>query len=263
MKNKKTSLVIATAITFAACGQMSGSRDGSLAFETVTVEKSVSISSEQDAPQCSVRLQIASAKDNDNEKAKAINSAIAERLLDMEGLTLQQAADSFANSYTRNYVRDFAPLYREDRNDPEKRAWYQYHYNITSEAAGGRKGITVYTATIDYYEGGAHGINQRIVMNIDNQTGKVLELNDVFVPGYETVLNEKLTQALLEKTDARDIGELRNRGYLYSMDMFAPENFVLGKENITFIYNAYEIASYSEGIIELALDYNDLEEIWK
>ena len=100
-------------------------------------------------------------------------------------------------------------------------------------------------------------------MNIDNQTGKVLELNDVFVPGYETVLNEKLTQALLEKTDARDIGELRNRGYLYSMDMFAPENFVLGKENITFIYNAYEIASYSEGIIELALDYNDLEEIWK
>ena len=61
--------------------------------------------------------------------------------------------------------------------------------------------------------------------------------------------------------DAKDESDLRDRGYLYAMDMFAPENFVLGKKSVTFVYNHYEIASYDKGIIELELSYDDLEEL--
>ena len=252
---------IAVAAITTAC---SSNGDGKgLEFETVKAKKTVSISNEAGAPQCSVNLQLDAAKGEPKERAEAINAAIALRLLDMEGITLSQAVDSFANKYTSDYRRNFAPLYREDRGDEEKRAWYEYHYNITGKTSSGREGVTVYTATIDYYEGGAHGINQRIVMNFDNKTGQQLTLADVFVPGYEQPLNELLQEALIEKVSAKDVDDLRSKGYLYSMEMFAPENFVLGEDEVTFVYNPYEIAPYAMGMVELTIDNDELTKLWK
>ena len=47
------------------------------------------------------------------------------------------------------------------------------------------------------------------------------------------------------------------------MDMFPSENFILGEEAITFIYNPYEIAPYEKGSIELTLAYSELDDILK
>ena len=251
----------AAAMTLSSCG--SAGSDEAVSFDTVNVEKTVSVVKEDGAPTCNVHLNLACAKESMGEWAKAVNAAVVSQLFDMEGLTMQQAADSFATSYTRSYQRDFAPLYREDQSDDEKRAWYEYHYNVTSEATTGREGVIVYTAVVDYYEGGAHGINQRLVMNFDRKTGEQIELKDIFVPGFEQTLNSILLKALIEKTGSKDEQELRDKGYLYSMDMFAPANFVLGKDSMTFIYNSYEIAPYAMGMTELELTYDELESILK
>ena len=261
MKYKEIMAAIAVATIWTACG--GDSSGGGLDFETVKVEKTVGITGEAGAPQCSVSLQLAAAKGEPAERTKTINETVAQQLLNIEGVGLKQAADSFANQYTSDYRQNFAPLYREDRGDAAKRAWYEYHYNITSETKKGRKGVTVYSAAIDYYEGGAHGINQRIVMNFDNATGQMLTLADVFVPGYHQTLCDLLLEALMEKVGAKDVDELKAKGYLYATDMFAPENFELGEETATFVYNPYEIAPYAEGIIELVIDNDDLKDLWK
>lgn len=254
-----TAMTVA-AITTACSGN--GDSEG-LDFETVKATKTISISSEAGAPQCSVDLQLPMAKGEPKERAEAINAAVALRLLDMEGLTLAQAADSFANKYTNDYRRNFAPLYREDRGDAEKRAWYEYHYNIKGEAKSGREGVTVYTATIDYYEGGAHGINQLITMNFEAKTGRQLTLDDIFVPGYEQHLKEVLLDALKAKTGCKTMRALRDKGYLYSMEMFPSENFILGNETITFVYNPYEIAPYAVGSTELIIPFGDVKDLLK
>ena len=74
-------------------------------------------------------------------------------------------------------------------------------------------------------------------------------------------MSKLLLEKLQEKTDTKNVDELRQKGFLYSMDMFPTENFALDKDGITFIYNAYEIAPYDEGIIELTVDYGDCKEI--
>jgi hypothetical protein len=45
--------------------------------------------------------------------------------------------------------------------------------------------------------------------------------------------------------------------------MFAPENFVLGDDEVTFVYNPYEIAPYDQGLITLEIDNDELEKLWK
>ena len=239
------------------------SSEDSIKYDIIKVNRHVTITKAADAPGCDVQLELACAKANDGERAKTMNTAIAKWLFDMEDVNLQQAADSFANKYTRDYQRNFAPLYREDANDPEKRSWYEYHYHIYGDMSSGREGVTVYTATIDYYEGGAHGINQKLIRNFRNDTGKMLMLNDIFTPSFEYKLNEILLDALTEKAGAKTVDELRQMGYLYAIDIFAPENFILGRDEVTFVYNPFEIAPYDKGIIELTIDNDELKEIWK
>lgn len=237
--------------------------EDTILFDDVCADKEVKLSNEEDSPVCSVHLQLAYATEKNGHKAEVINNAIQKRLLEMNDLTMKQAVDSFANSYTDSYRRNFLPLYNQDRADTTKRSWYEYHYVITTSTQSGGKGTTSYLATIDYFEGGAHGVNQQQTIVFDNQNGKELSLDDLFVKGYEKKLTPILLKSLKEKTGAKNNKDLKKMGYLNQMDMFPSKNFILNDETVTFIYNPYEIASYDKGSTELTISLDALNSILK
>ena len=45
--------------------------------------------------------------------------------------------------------------------------------------------------------------------------------------------------------------------------MFISNNFILGKEKISFIYNVYEIAPYAFGEIVIDITYEELKDLLK
>ena len=235
--------------------------EDTILFDNVTADKEVKLSNDEGSPMCTVHLQIAKASEKNGHKAEVVNRIIQKRLLDMEELTMQQAVDSFANTYAVTYIRNLLPLYNQDRADTAKRSWYEYHYVITSEARQGSKSTMAFIATIDYYEGGAYGINERTTMNFDVKTGRLLELRDVFVPGYESQLSAVLQKALCEKTGAKNLSGLRSKGYLVGMKMYPTSNFILDEETITFIYNPSEIAPHTMGETELVIPLSSLTQI--
>lgn len=155
------------------------------------------------------------------------------------------------------------PLYNQDRADTTKRAWYEFHYIISAETQQGSKNTIVYLATVDYYEGGAHGTHQQVALNFEAKTGRLLTLSEIFAEGTENQLNNILLKALKEKTGLGTIGQLREKDYLKSVDIYAPENFIINDETITFIYNPSEIAAYSVGSTELIIPYSSMESILK
>ena len=253
--------MVTIAMYLVACSHES--EVASIPFSTTTVEKEVTLTADKDAPSCKVTLNVAYAKGDQPEIDKNMNQAIVQELFDMEGLSIQQAADSFATRYTQEYKKNLAPLYAQDKSDSEKRAWYEYHYTIDTHTQGGRNGAVVYLVDVDYYEGGAHGIKQQLVMNFNAKTGERMTLKDVFVPGFEVRLSELLLDKLMELTGVNSIEELRAKNYLYAMDMYPSDNFILGDDEITFIYNMYEIAPYSVGKTEISLSYSDVEDLLK
>ena len=174
---------------------------------------------------------------------------------------LQQAAEAFAEEYTDNYVKTLLPLYNEDRQDSTKHAWYYYHYIINSHTQTGSKGTVVYIADINYREGGTHAVNQQVIMNFDAETGRQLTYTDIFVNGFEARLKSLLLKALKEKTGFNTVKALQANDYLTNTEIFVPENFILGHDAITFVYNPDEIAPYSVGSIELIIAYAAMESI--
>ena len=227
-------------------------------FDVVTTDKSVSLSSSEGSPTCNVHLELSYATEENGHKAEIINNIIEQRLLDVQDLSMQEAADSFANVYTARYL-NLLPLYNQDRVDSKKADWYNYHYILKTDIEQGYKGTSVYHVYLDYYEGGAHGISQHLTINFEQSTGRQLMLADLFVTGYERQLSTTLQKALCAYAGVDNLNELKNQGYLYSMDMFPSENFILGEDAITFIYNPYEIAPYEKGCIELKLSYSEVD----
>lgn len=260
MKRLSLTTLLTPLLLLTGCG---GGELDNLEFERISVSREVAIDKSEGAPRCTVDLQMDFLGEQYGEVAKAINSAVVNKVFYLENLRMKEAADSFANKYCRDYVKNYAPLYREDKADKKKLAWYEYQYKVSTEVSQERKGVLTYFINLEYYEGGAHGISQQLSMNFDKATGRQMALADIFVPEYEQRLNELLLEALQEKTGTKNLDELHEEGYLYSMNIFAPENFVLGDDKLTFIYNPYELADYSKGKIELAIDYDDLEDIMK
>jgi len=229
-------------------------------FEVATTDKTVSLSSNEGAPMCNVHLEMSYATEDNGHKAEIINNIIEQRLLNLQDMSMQHAADSFATVYTDNYKK-ILPLYTQDQGNKDKLAWFNYHYILKTAVEQGYKGTTVYHAYLDYYEGGAHGISQHLTINFEQLTGRQLMLSDVFVPGFESRLSAILQKALCTYVGVGSVNELKSQGYLYSMDMFPSENFILGEESITFIYNPYEIAPYEKGSIELTLSHSEIDDL--
>ena len=237
--------------------------EGKLTFERLEAEKSVKLSNEELSPLCSVSLKMACATKESGKIGEKINAEVVYRLFNQEGIGIQGAMEQFVEQYCSSYRSHMLPLYNEDRADTTKRQWYEFHYIINSTTEQTSHNTLAYLATVDYSEGHANSIHQLLPINFYTTTGDYIKPSDIFVDGYETQLPPLLLQALMEKEEVTELSALKEKGYLQTVDMYTPENFIVGDNTITFIFNPSEIASLELGTVELVLTYAQMKRIIK
>lgn len=241
----------------------SNENDGKLTFERLEAEKSVKLSNEELSPLCSVSLKMDCATKESGEVGEKINSTIVYRLFNQDGISMQAAMNQYTDAYTLSYKQHMLPLYNEDRADTTKRSWYEFHYIINATAEQTSRRTLAYLATIDYSEGHANSIHQLVPFNFYSATGEEILPKDIFVAGYETQLPRLLLEALMQKVEVNDLSQLKEKGYLTTVDMYVPENMIVSDNTITFIFNPSEIASLELGTIELVLTYAQMQKFIK
>ena len=270
MKNKNLVIYVFATLMLMSCGGGNSTRtakiDG-ISFDSIVTDTTVRLlDGEADSPACHLRLSIQYAKGD--KLAGMINDSLIHSgiltpdylALGKESMNMKHAIDSFLTRYISDYLKEYAPLYKQDReNSPS----YSTEYLVNTKTQNGRDGIVNYLADVYSYGGGAHGSQQTIVKNINTSNGQVLTLQDVFVPGFEHGLNEKILEELCDKYDAKDLEELREQGILMGIDVYPTDNFILEKDDIVFIYVEDEIAPHAVGEIRVSLPYSDLDHILK
>lgn len=238
--------------------------ENEVSFDTLTVNANTSISRDSGAPMCKVHINLMYADRTKSKVADTINKAIISKAFNFDHLSPRQAVDSFTNNYLSNYKKDLMDLYKADKNRKNLSAgWYDYSYVLNSSIQKGSKNVLIYIIRIESYEGGAHSNSQETILNFNTNNGKLFTINNLFVPGYEQGLNEILVKALEDKTGCKNIHDLHSKGYLLSSGIYPSDNFMLNEDDITFIYNPYEIASYDHGAIELTISNSDLDKLLK
>lgn len=256
----KYTLFFVVMTLLASCSNEAGPQ---LTFEMLEADKTVHLSNEAKSPLCSVSLKMASATEASGELGQKINETVVYRFFNQEDMSLKGAMDSYVEAYTKSYKEHMLPLYNADRADTTKRSWYEFHYIINSSVEQSSRRTLVYLATVDYSEGHANSIHELVPINFYSSNAKEITLDDIFVDNYDMVVPAILLQALMEKIEVQNIGQLREKGYLNATEMYVPNHFIVGDDTITFIYNPSEIASLEHGTIELVLTYAQLQKFIK
>ena len=134
--------------------------------------------------------------------------------------------------------------------------------DVKGRTVEGYKGYISYIMTCEEYYGGAHPTTFNTIACFDPATGTEITLNDIFTEGYEEPLLEMLTRKLMEDEGVSTVEGLQEKGY-FGEEMFITNNFIVGDDSLTFLYNRYEIAPYAMGDRLISLDYETLKEIMK
>ncbi len=257
---RKIGVIIAWGALCGACDTMISQK---VAFKELEYEKKASLLPPRRKPNCKIDIELEYAT-VPKETARKINAEIIRHIFHYEGLPLRTVVDSFARHYIRNYREEVMPIYEADReHDPETADWYDYSYTLKGSEKGERRGFVCYELELERYEGSTQSLRNVYALTFDARTGDRVYLKDLFIPGSEAALNALLLEALMQEYGCNTKAELQEQGFLLLTDMYATENFRMGKREMKFIYQPSEIAPSEQEEIIVEVPYTLLTDLFK
>lgn len=190
---------------------------------------------------------------NDDALNRLIFQSIAEKTVFEAGnLQLNSPEDAFQEN-KEWFFSDFKEVYEGFK----ELMGYDSETNMHAVLNNG-KWLTIEISNFSY-TGGAHGNYGTYYLTIDVKNQKRLTLEDVFKPGYESVLIPLLEKKVREHFEMESDTPLEE--FLFENKISVTENFGLVEDGILFDYPPYEIASYAAGEISFLINYEELSDI--
>lgn len=225
------------------------------------------------SPQCQIKINFKYLKPAEagDSLTEVINKVLEETFSSAHAgaLSPQTFVTSIKESLAGDYLKDVQESYLTDvkngMKEDEIPNWYNYEYAINSELKEGKDSIWNYAVTTFQYTGGAHPNTWARWVNVNATDGKSLSKDGVFVKGSEEKICQLLLPQLLAEankkleTDTLTCLEgLQSAGILLDTDLYVPDNFLLEKDGVTFLYNTYDIAPYYMGRFQLTVPYQEI-----
>lgn len=272
MKNNSTHILLMVSCCALAllwsCHGNKESKTNDITFDTINVSKVYNLGNDSTAPSCSLKLAyIAPIKYADDSVLKRIENELNIIFFDDEvysGLSAQQAADQYAESFIENYKQEAANLNNITDHSEDFHGGEEYYYSIYKTIEGqilfNKAGLLSYQRISMDYKGNENSstIYRNIVFSL--KTGKILTEKDIFIPDYKELLNKIVLYKILEQNNAKSPNDLIGLGFWLD-DFSTNNNFSVSNKGITYIFNEDEYASRTNGKITVFVPYSDIEDI--
>lgn len=240
------------AITLTMCGNH-GTSDEPLLTDSVVLDTSTVVGKNNGA-KYHIRLNVKTLAEP---KYQRLNIALIDSLLtpnivdlyDTVGVTPQQRILQYVRSNFSAYKAFYGAVYDEE----PMAGTASSDYSLTTEVTRNDDGIVNYVGYVETT------LNQQqthycTVFNIDLSQQKILTLNDVVdTSSLDEMVNDVVSE-LCRQTEADNLESLQEKGFFAHTTPYVPNNFILGSDEITFIYVPGEIADRDEGEIRVTVD---------
>ncbi|MCR4920301.1 MAG: RsiV family protein [Bacteroidaceae bacterium] len=229
-----------------------------LRFDTVGLHRNVAVMPPRQVPRYCIDMCLNFAQ-GDSPQASAFNECVCRSLFAVEGMSPEEAMTHYADSLANQFSQELRDFYEPDDEDGAYR--FTYTWQMTGNLCDTPlPGIVGYEAKLETYQGGAHGSYQLSYLNFDEADG-YLDKRSVFREETLPRLIEALTRQLLADNGCKTVDELIEQTSITMLgDIFVENNFLIRNDGIMFIYNQYEIAPYSAGLISIFLTYPQLRD---
>ncbi len=247
----------------------------SIKIETFELRDTCNIVEEdKNSPELTIGISLPVINCPDKKVEEKINKTIAIALLGEEAAenipgqnSIPDISRRFASAIKDEYY-DLSSFYLETIRlyGDNSTASFNHFYLIEGDAGIGYNGLINYVVNDERYTGGAHPYGGRITFNFDPKSGEEVTLDSFFKEeGYER-LTELVCEGIARHFGLNTFEEVVENSYIFKEfenNMYVSNNFLLGKEKVTFIYNPYDISSYATGEINSEVPYDKLKEIMK
>lgn len=170
--------------------------------------------------------------------AQAINKYIKEDIL--------RNPRERAVKFIKNYLED-----KKVRGFGDNYGYYEEHLTTVNT---NDKNILTLEYNLNGFSGGAHGYYTTSFASFDLLTGKIIEMKDVFIPGFEEPLKQLIAKQMRKDYGLKPDASLTDIG-LFKNECPLPKNFYFRPDGIAFFYNVYEVAPYVAGARTVVLPY--------
>jgi len=235
-----------------------------LVFDRILVDTIVTLENNGDTSRCELSLDILCAR---GKSARIVNDSIAcSGVFSTDFFNIKNGSDDSISLYglVDSFVSECISHYKTECGDLIKKGFggasCNREYIVRTEVLRNKPGIVTYMIYGYTFTGGAHGSSFVRALNFEESTGNKIGKSDFFVSGSDSVLNGKAVERLAEQYQAKGLGGLREQGLFMFRDVYVPDNFILGKDSVTFIYMTDEMAPHSMGEIRFSLAYSDIAE---
>lgn len=223
-------------------------------FEALTIDEVSEFKCNPEEENCAyISLNIPWLK-NSGSRNKTINKNIENHVLSLIDFQEENSFDNLEN-LSQNFIDSY-----------EASALEFPEYNIPWEASvEGRvlqndPNIISLEFNLALFTGGAHGYTSKSFLNLDPETGVVLSNGEIFTEEFQDFAEDKFRK----KHEIPSDQSINSTGYFFENDHFyLPQNIGFFKDKIILRYNAYEVASYSEGGIQLEILKEEVEDYIK
>ena len=186
--------------------------------------------------------------DGTNSVAESINSIIENFIVN----TISFGEDSLINISLNDAAKKFDSMYVTFKDDFEE-SFLVWEAFIDGEVTYQSPEITCIAINSYLNTGGAHGNMNISFLNFNSQTGQLMQNDDIIKNNDFIKLAEKyFTLELQEESNEDGFDD-----YFFGDDFHLPENIGFSDEGVILLYNVYEIAPYSEGIIEFTIPFEE------
>lgn len=247
-----TILTLISIALLASCSKGSTENDvkTTVDFDSIVVDTLAILSEQHPESKAHIHFSILQAS-----KEQKINEAIVSsgmlwpKGMEVPGKSMKQKLTSLMRQYVADYKNDFNAIFPMEKNAPALSA----EYIATTSIVASTDSTIAYALDIRHQIGSPKPAYARLIRNIMIKSGKILRLNDILPAGYEPRLLDAIISQMCKDRNAANLTALHEQGIFVAIDPYISEEYIIGNDKLTFVYNAGEIAPYSLGTIEVVI----------
>ncbi|MDR0536608.1 MAG: RsiV family protein [Tannerellaceae bacterium] len=253
--------------------------ESGIRFDSIKIHHTPHYLNDPSKPSFNVRIDfIYPVAGLDAERIKAIQKIFVRNIPGEEGLsnlTPLEAANTLASRDSASFKDEGdeilkAMMEQEKHNEHEDdkeidlalSVLSNIHLTLRNDILFNNNNIISCQWNRETYYGGAHCSRTYKFFNINLVTSTQLTEKDIFIDDYQSTLTRIIISKLMKQSNVKDASALEEEACYFSIEEITPNNnFSIGKDGLTFIYNEYEIACYAAGVIKVFIPYTELREI--
>lgn len=246
-----------------SCGESSRRpvAKSNLAFDSVVVDTVIKVEGKYRHHQAEVKLNVKYAK---GDNSRLVNDTIIASAA-VNGFYFNQsdypAVDGDVCKAVANHVDAFGNYYRNAVRENDENDYdipLDYTLNVNTQVRKGRDGVVNYLVDRFAYFGEGSGWALTQALNFDVATGKRINRHDFFVKGSDESIFEAIVADMFHLHGRKKWKDLADKGEIFFHDVYVPDDFILGPDSVTFIYQSDKIGVMGCVDVRCTLAYDDL-----